>query len=508
MRGRVLLIMLICISAAVYAVAQEEFEKDFSRIGTNYGKVKFAYLDSDGDGSYEYLAMIGNDGSELRLIKFSPQASVVWAQNLERANSFALAGIDLEGKGYKNYIAAGTKKVVVYDLSGNEVWSYDTGSTVYSIVPLDLNGDGKENEMIVGLWGKVVALDSTGKELWSHAVSGRGDKIVALDYNGDGIRDSVAIALSNRVEVVNPLGKVVASISAYYFKKNIARIGSVETDSGSRIIVLEVDGRLQGFTLKGEKLWQSSVYLDNPEMSKIITIDKNKFAVFTGFIYLYDSEGNGLWIYSQTMFNDISPADINGDGNTDFFGCTDKKIYAIVDGQQVGYYVEDSKEISPYNRTGANYIAAIDMDGDGALDDVLGVTDTEIFVLSHKQKQKAVKRIIVVANTIDYKLATDFFDWLREAGFEPIHVFPEQFDSYKKEKLIVILGGHRAPEGTGSIVGDLLTPEEKAELEQKGAIKYFHLRDIYTVGQHIYIFAGNTREETKAAHREFRRKLL
>ncbi len=510
-------LFFIILAGGVYsATLSEEFERDYTIIGSNYGKVAYDYVDSDKDGMADSLAIVGDDGSTLRFIKFETQPSVLWTVKLERAGSFDIASLDLKGSGFKDCFVVGSKDVIAYDALGNEVWKYSLGASVYSIIPLDLNGDGVENEVVTGMWGKIIALSSEGEELWSYEISGRGDKIVPLDTNGDNIKDSIAIALANRIIILNPLGKEKVAISASHFDKNIVVIGSYTgKENISRIVTVEVNGKVKSFDVEGKELWQASVYVDNPDIVKVKSLDysgsglDNYIAVFTGFLYLYDEDGNRVWTYSQTIFNDFALADLDSDGfENEFFGCSDKKLYAISKGQQVGYYMEDSKKISPYNRTGANYIAAIDIDGDGSKDDILGVTATDIFVLSHKEKEKPRKRLIVVANSIDYKLATDLFDYLRDAGFEVIHIFPEDFANYKKEKNIVILGGHLAPEGTGEIVSDLLTSEQKAELEQKGAVKIFKFSNIYTLGQRITVLAGNTREETKQAHRLYRGELL
>jgi hypothetical protein len=64
---------------------------------------------------------------------------------------------------------------------------------------------------------------------------------------------------------------------------------------------------------------------------------------------------------------------------------TSNRIYAISPtGQQVGYYLkDDGVKKSPYNITGATALSAADLDGDGYLDDIFGVTSGAYFALAH-----------------------------------------------------------------------------------------------------------------------------
>ncbi|RMF89121.1 MAG: DUF3344 domain-containing protein, partial [Methanobacteriota archaeon] len=56
-------------------------------------------------------------------------------------------------------------------------------------------------------------------------------------------------------------------------------------------------------------------------------------------------------------------------------------------------------------------------------------------------------RVVVLANSIDYSLASDFIQFLESKGLEVIHATADDFDQYRTQKFIVILGGPDAPEG-------------------------------------------------------------
>ncbi len=108
--------------------------------------------------------------------------------------------------------------------------------------------------------------------------------------------------------------------------------------------------------------------------------------------------------------------------------------------------------------------------------------------------------IVVLANSIDFPMAEDFVSSLETKGYRVIHVTAEQFQDYKEIPIIVILGGHKAPEGVGSIVSQLLSEEIKQYLETRGNYGMFLVFNPYTQGQVVWIIAGSDRNLTRHAH--------
>ncbi len=118
----------------------------------------------------------------------------------------------------------------------------------------------------------------------------------------------------------------------------------------------------------------------------------------------------------------------------------------------------------------------------------------------------AKPRIVVLANSIDYNLATEFFGFLRNNGIEVINTNAQDFERYKAERFIVILGGPDAYEGVGAIVQSpgLLTSEEQNYVRTKGNRKMFVKTNVWTQGQRVFIIAGSNRFHTQNAHLENR----
>lgn len=122
-------------------------------------------------------------------------------------------------------------------------------------------------------------------------------------------------------------------------------------------------------------------------------------------------------------------------------------------------------------------------------------------------------KVIVLANSIDYPLASDFLEYLKNK-FEVQRITAQEFEKYKTEKFIIILGGHRAYEGVGEIAGQILLPEEQIFLT---TVRYSGMRNnsatyvktnIWAKKQVVVILAGYDRHQTKQAHVEHRQKTV
>lgn len=103
--------------------------------------------------------------------------------------------------------------------------------------------------------------------------------------------------------------------------------------------------------------------------------------------------------------------------------------------------------------------------------------------------------VVFLANSIDSVGISPLVEYLNDQGVKVTLTDASKFDQYKTAKMIFIFGGHKAPEGVGDIVGQLLNKTEKKNIETKGDIcsRYDH----WNKKQYIYIIAGPTRKETK-----------
>lgn len=510
--GLFVLVVFAAILPTVYAVElTEEFAKDYISVSyvTITGDAHFSHIDTDGDGAYDAVVVLDTAIGKLRIIKFG-SSGVYKTFEIPISSSYALNTITIPGEPSK--IVVGSKYLSVFNSEGKLLWEIQNlTSSVFSIAIADLNGDGNEDEIVIGLWNKIDAFDRNGVKLWERDISGRGENIASIDLNQDGIKEGVVLSEGSSLSLISSRGGLIKRFGKEFFKNRIMKVETVDVDGdgyASEIIAVDNTGKVLAFN-SSSKIWESAVYYEEGTKVKVLRLDTEEgIFVYSSFIYKFSKKGEKETYY-EGVPNDVVAIDFNGDGRTESFaGASDKKIFAIKDGAQVGYYVDNDKKISPYNKTGARALASFDYDGDGALDDLLGVnSDNQLIIVSHL-KSKMKGRIVILANLIDYSLASDLFEYLRNAGYEVVHVLPENFASYKSEKNIVILGGHKAPDGVGETVGGLLSGEQKAMLEKPGAVERFTFSDIWAPGQRITVFAGNTREETKLAHRQYRKELL
>ena len=133
---------------------------------------------------------------------------------------------------------------------------------------------------------------------------------------------------------------------------------------------------------------------------------------------------------------------------------------------------------------------AFSSDRDGGNSNIF-ILDVSSIVSSKKPK------IVVLANSIDYGRASDFFGFLENKGIEITHATADDFDQYKNEKFIVILGGPDAPEGVDEIVQEVLSEVEQDSIREAGARKKYMKTNIWVQGQNVMVIAGPNRQETK-----------
>ncbi|MFQ6136773.1 MAG: hypothetical protein ACE5PM_06300 [Candidatus Hydrothermarchaeales archaeon] len=120
--------------------------------------------------------------------------------------------------------------------------------------------------------------------------------------------------------------------------------------------------------------------------------------------------------------------------------------------------------------------------------------------------------IVLVANSIDYALATDFVRYFTDQDVTVIHVTAEEFNDYRNDYKyaldIVILGGPDAYEGVGDITRELLNETEEEFLRIEGNRGMFVKKHRWLIGQTITVLAGFDRYQTQMAHIENRHKFV
>jgi len=109
-------------------------------------------------------------------------------------------------------------------------------------------------------------------------------------------------------------------------------------------------------------------------------------------------------------------------------------------------------------------------------------------------------KVFILSNAIDWSLQGESLKVFLESNkIDAQRIFPSNFDSYKNEAIIIILGGPDAYSGVGYIVTQVLDSSSINYLRTEGAYNVFLERDIFTAKQLIVVMAGNDRDLTAKA---------
>ena len=101
-------------------------------------------------------------------------------------------------------------------------------------------------------------------------------------------------------------------------------------------------------------------------------------------------------------------------------------------------------------------------------------------------------QVIVVANSIDSALNADFVESL-QSQWDVLLVHPSEFEPYKTNNYVVVLGGSKAPEGTGEVVESILPRVNTAPGDMQVNL------NVWYPGQVVVVLSGTDRETTRTA---------
>lgn len=113
---------------------------------------------------------------------------------------------------------------------------------------------------------------------------------------------------------------------------------------------------------------------------------------------------------------------------------------------------------------------------------------------------------VILANFVDNEyssiIKSEIKSAYRNAHFK--RVVANKFENYKKNKIVIILGGPDAYGGVGEIVDGILTKNEKEYLRTEGNYAMYVKKDIWREKQVVIVLAGCDREKTFEAVKIYR----
>jgi len=107
-----------------------------------------------------------------------------------------------------------------------------------------------------------------------------------------------------------------------------------------------------------------------------------------------------------------------------------------------------------------------------------------------KEAAKEKGKLIVVTNEANYEKDKDVINFIATRGVTIERIAPSDFEKYKAEKYILVLGGPNEGDGLGDIAKQLLSPDEVNFVSQMGNKGLYLKMDKYSSAQQIIVIAG------------------
>jgi len=242
--------------------------------------------------------------------------------------------------------------VKLYDNTGGELHSYNTGGTINQIGLLD-NGNliqGGEKSP------QLSAVGTKGNEIWNWESGISTAKVLVFDYSTGG-QNLLVGTQDDRVYYLNSEGK-------YIWYKDVS--GEVEdvkmSDDGEKLYVLTDDNKIHSFDKYGIKNWEKEIDINTVEIE--ISLDGNYILTkpynaddtfsFKNKVYLLDQNGNVKWM--KQMGSDVGVIGISDDS----------KYVVISEDRDLRMYNLDGDDLATYHLEGqyGMFFVCLDMTPD------------------------------------------------------------------------------------------------------------------------------------------------
>lgn len=115
------------------------------------------------------------------------------------------------------------------------------------------------------------------------------------------------------------------------------------------------------------------------------------------------------------------------------------------------------------------------------------------------EKPKIERTIVVLADSEDYSSASKLIDYLKGTGSQVVRITRSDLDKYKSCKLAFVLGGPYSREGIYEVIKEVLTGEERRNVEVPGRRAAYLKEDVWSKGQQVVFYVGSDRSQTKEA---------
>ena len=340
-----------------------------------------AGMDVDGDGKAEVLAAVD------KFVKcLKHDGTLVWQQELPDI-AMAVDAYDLDDDG-KGEVVVGCKddKLYCFDFDGNQRWSVPTPSDSYfpevepatgqvkQVKCADMDGDG-DGEIVIGSsnWF-AYGYDHTGKNLWAALNWAHQPTSIAFAKMGEGKLAALIGTTYNSANVFSPEGRQIQSVGVgYHGAAMSAAAGDMDGNAKDELLV---GSRVGGFHCNELGTSKSWVKFMGAEITKVAAVDltgDGKLEAVAGskncHLLVTDAGGEVLWAKNvgQAIL-DLAVADTNGDGTPEIVVATEGGMVRVIDAK--GSIMGTLKTEGDVTK-----VIAADLNGDGKVQIVAGCDD-------------------------------------------------------------------------------------------------------------------------------------
>lgn len=413
--------------------------------------------------------------------------------------------LDKDGKKLFNKTTGLATSIGFYNFSNNwfycaypKCYFYDTGAEEPREINLAYNSDTCINKVIDNAFYR----DSSNNLFEMFVTS---DSV--LDATGRKISDSIfrepllaytisVTGSSYKENTINPYSLNGSAFSSMYMWGGILRYdvwGIIDSSSGLTLNMVE-----ESDITSSAALWDASK-------------DGSLLAVSRGYVKgdvgLYYNNGTEKWhhqpgglvsnIFIPKSLEEINVIAVSQNHKDDCLRSGQRDMEACA-----GYFYRfdsDGNILMKGNVSGTVETISID----GAYITIEQMSGSE--KLSYFKTELIKPKLIVLANEIDKSQSKDIFDEL-EQSVDIIYSNADDFQDYKDEKNILILGGPKAYDGIGAIVQEFLSTGEEDSMI-KGPSTLLIKNNAVKSGQRVHIIGGKDREETHQLFKESKEEI-
>jgi hypothetical protein len=355
----------------------------------------------DVNGDLKEEIIIGNDKY---LYVFHKNGSLMWKLDIPVRESYAnvldrerIVLEDIDGDKAKEIIVASLdNKVYAIKGDGTILWSYNYGTHITSIAVGDITGDGK-NEIIVGGGdpsappgkggGPLTLLDSKGNRIWALNQEAYIKDLALGDLNGDGKEEIIMI--SSLLMVFDSNATLLWS-----FKDGgcpaFVKVADVNGD-GQKEVIVNWGRVIYAIKNDGSLIWRVStpafplnLDIDDVDGDGLIDVIFGGSDLYSKDVYVIRGYDGKVLLKCFIDGDDIlyvTSSDVNADGINDVVGITINSIFALngKNGALLIYY----KRRSPGAISGTIVMSDVDEDG---IKELIMVRGSELTVFGTYEK--------------------------------------------------------------------------------------------------------------------------